>query len=90
MPPLTLPYRFKSTLFSILLYTNFIRLRYYMSSHTRQFLNELGGKLDHLITTHPKVPPAVLKAYTTFKNTLDHKPTQPTVAATTTTTKKQL
>lgn len=42
-----------------------------MSVHTRQFLNMLGGKVDHLLTTHPKVPPAVLKAYGTFKNTND-------------------
>lgn len=62
---------FKSSVFSILLYTNFLRLRYYMSPHTRQFINMLGAKADHLLTTHPKVPPAVLKHYTSFKSTLN-------------------
>lgn len=60
-----------------------------MSTHTRQFLNELGGKIDHLLTTHPKVPPAVLKAYNTFKSTLDTNGTQPTAPAAAAATKKQ-
>lgn len=41
-----------------------------MSSYTRQFLTEIGGKVDHLLTTHPKIPPAVSKAYGNFKSTI--------------------
>lgn len=61
---------FRSSLLSVLLYTHFLRMRYYMSSDMRQFLNETGTKIDQLLTpptAHPKIPPAVIKAYATAK-----------------------
>ncbi|KAI9247769.1 hypothetical protein EDC94DRAFT_625616 [Helicostylum pulchrum] len=61
---------FKSTILSILIYAQFLRMRYYMSTDSREFLTELGSKVDRFLTpptAHPNVPPAVLKAYATVK-----------------------
>ncbi|GAA5815786.1 hypothetical protein MFLAVUS_009301 [Mucor flavus] len=61
---------FKSTILSILIYAQFLRMRYYMSADTREFLTELGSKVDRFLTpptAHPKVPPAVINAYATVK-----------------------
>jgi hypothetical protein len=62
---------------SVLVYTHFIRMRYYMSSYTRDFLTDLGTKVDGLLTpptAHPKIPPAVIQAYATAKQKLSKKP----------------
>ncbi|KAI8980478.1 hypothetical protein BDB01DRAFT_898088 [Pilobolus umbonatus] len=64
---------FKSTIFSVLLYVHFIRMRYYMSVYTRQFLNELGTIIDKSLTpptANPKVPAAVIQYYGKVKNIL--------------------
>jgi hypothetical protein len=42
-----------------------------MSSYTRDYLNSLFVQVDTLLTpptAHPKVPPAVIKAYSTLKD----------------------
>ncbi|KAK4515144.1 uncharacterized protein ATC70_002754 [Mucor velutinosus] len=64
---------FRSSILSILVYTQFLRMRYYMSEHTREFLTELGTKVDKALTpptAHPKIPPAVVNAYATAKEKL--------------------
>lgn len=63
-------YSLRSSILSILVYAQFLRMRYYMSSDTRQFLTHVGTKIDSLLTpptAHPKIPPAVIKAYATAK-----------------------
>lgn len=53
-----------------MIYAQFLRMRYYMSTDSREFLTELGSKVDRFLTpptAHPNVPPAVLKAYATVK-----------------------
>lgn len=52
-------------------------MRYYMSSYMCAFLTDLGKKVDGLLTpptAHPKIPPAVIKAYATAKEKLNKKP----------------
>ncbi|KAG2195162.1 hypothetical protein INT46_011140 [Mucor plumbeus] len=80
---------FRSSILSILVYAQFLRMRYFMSEHTREFLTELGTKVDKALTpptAHPKIPPAVINAYATAKEklTMGSKPTPATTA------KKQL
>ncbi|CEP12618.1 hypothetical protein [Parasitella parasitica] len=65
---------FQSSVLSVLVYTQFLRMRYYMSGYTREFLNELGTKTDRALTpptAHPKIPPAVINAYATLKEKLN-------------------
>lgn len=53
-----------------MIYAQFLRMRYYMSTDSREFLTELGSKVDRFLTpptAHPKVPPAVINAYATVK-----------------------
>lgn len=76
---------------SVLIYAQFLRMRFYMSADTKDFLTDAGSQLDRLLTAptaHPKIPPAVINAYATAKEKLGYKP----IAATTTKdeTKKQL
>ncbi|KAI8076390.1 uncharacterized protein B0P05DRAFT_545682 [Gilbertella persicaria] len=68
---------FRSSILSILLYGQFLRMRYHMSPRARQVLTELGTKVDSMLTpptAHPKIPPAVLKHYATFKEAMFAKP----------------
>lgn len=54
----------------LLVYVHFLRMRYYMSEYTRDYINNLYFKVDQLLTpptAHPKIPPAVIKAYSTVK-----------------------
>lgn len=81
---------FRSSLFSVLIYAHFLRMRYYMSSDMRHFLTDFGTKIDQLLTpptAHASIPPAVLKAYATAKEKLSAKtnPTPPPAAAAATT-----
>lgn len=51
-------------------------MRFYMSTDTRDFLTDVGTKIDRLLTpptAHPKVPPAVINAYATAKEKLGSK-----------------
>lgn len=70
---------------SVLVYGHFLRMRYHMSTYTRDFLTEVGGKIDKFLTAptaHPKIPPAVIKAYATAKEKLNKKPSaNATIAA---------
>ncbi|KAI8068425.1 hypothetical protein BC940DRAFT_299052 [Gongronella butleri] len=62
---------FKSTLFSVLLYAHFIRMRYYLSSYMRDTFHRLAQHLDKLLlppTAHKSVPPAVSNAYKTLRD----------------------
>ncbi|KAI8646760.1 hypothetical protein BD408DRAFT_409688 [Parasitella parasitica] len=65
---------FQSSILSVLVYTQFLRMRYFMSGYTREFLTQLGTKADKALTpptAHPKIPPAVINAYATIKEKLD-------------------
>ncbi|KAI8343005.1 hypothetical protein BC941DRAFT_410191 [Chlamydoabsidia padenii] len=67
---------FRSSIFSVLLYAHFIRMRYYTSSVMRDTFHSVTEQADHLLlppTAHPKVPPAVTKAYQTFRDVTKHK-----------------
>ncbi|KAI8889139.1 hypothetical protein K501DRAFT_329478 [Backusella circina FSU 941] len=64
----------RSSLFAVLLYGFFLHLRYYMSPFTRAILEDCGKKVDNLVTTHPKVPPAALQFYSKAKNAFANKP----------------
>ncbi|CAO3654167.1 unnamed protein product [Mucor fragilis] len=80
---------FRSSILSILVYAQFLRMRFFMSQHTRDFLTELGTKIDKALTpptAHPKIPPAVINAYATAKDKL----TMGSKPAPATTAKKQL
>lgn len=80
---------FRSSILSILVYGQFLRMRYVMCKDTRDFLNELGTKIDKALTpptAHAKIPPAVINAYATAKEKLTMK-AKPAPA---TTAKKQL
>ncbi|OAC98332.1 hypothetical protein MUCCIDRAFT_150103, partial [Mucor lusitanicus CBS 277.49] len=80
---------FRSSILSILVYGQFLRMRYFMSENTRKFLKELGTKIDKALTpptAHPKIPPAVINAYATAKEKL----TMGSKPAPATTAKKQL
>ena len=66
-------FRFRSNLISVLLYAHFLRMRYYMSTDMRKFLNTSAAQVDALLTpptAHASVPPAVIKAYATAKEKL--------------------
>ncbi|KAL9544876.1 hypothetical protein MBANPS3_007408 [Mucor bainieri] len=83
---------FRSSILSVLVYAQFLRMRYFMCEHTRKFLTELGSKVDQALTpptAHPKIPPAVIKAYATAKEKLTMG-SKPAPAAPATTAKKQL
>jgi hypothetical protein len=70
-------------------YAHFIRMRYFMSTYTREFLSEIGTKMDKSLTpptAHPKIPPAVIKAYATAKEKLAMKPSAASSSATTAST----
>lgn len=63
--------RLRSSLFSILFYAHFIRMRYYTSSAMRDAFHGVTKQMDyHLLppTAHPKVPPVVSKYYQTFRD----------------------
>lgn len=65
-------------------------MRYYMSTDTRDFLTDIGTKIDRLLTpptAHAKIPPAVINAYATAKEKFASKNI---VVPTATTTKKKL
>lgn len=75
-----------------MIYAQFLRMRFYMSTDTRDFLTDAGSQLDRLLTAptaHPKIPPAVINAYATVKEKLGVKPISANTA-TTDATKKQL
>ncbi|KAI7902238.1 uncharacterized protein BX663DRAFT_512236 [Cokeromyces recurvatus] len=85
----------RSSLFSILLYGQFLHMRYYMSPYTREVLTQLGQRIDQLLTpptAHPNLPPTIIHAYTKVKQvifrTKGSNP-NPTTTTTTTTKKKQ-
>ncbi|CAO3646198.1 unnamed protein product [Cunninghamella blakesleeana] len=61
---------FRSTIFSVLLYGHFIRMRFYTSSYMRDTFHFIGVKLDQYLlpeNAHPKLPPAISKYYQTFR-----------------------
>ncbi|ORY94852.1 hypothetical protein BCR43DRAFT_494697 [Syncephalastrum racemosum] len=58
---------FQFQVMSILLYAQFLRFRYHMSSYTRQAFTHLRVTFDRL-TSDPRVPPAVGRAYITIKD----------------------
>ncbi|CAO3693022.1 unnamed protein product [Rhizopus stolonifer] len=61
---------FRTSMTCLLVYVHFLRMRYYMSEYTRDYINSLYFKVDQLLTpptAHPKIPPAVIKAYSTVK-----------------------
>ncbi|KAI8373131.1 uncharacterized protein BYT42DRAFT_500865, partial [Radiomyces spectabilis] len=63
----------RSTVFSILFYLHFLRMRYYMSPQMRKTLTGIYTRVDAFLlppTAHSKVPPAVSKAYSTVKSIL--------------------
>ncbi|KAG1052440.1 hypothetical protein G6F43_005424 [Rhizopus delemar] len=62
---------FRTSVTCLLVYVHFLRMRYYMSSYTRDYLNSLFIQADTLLTpptAHPKIPPAVIKTYSTLKD----------------------
>ena len=52
----------RNSLLAPLFYAHFCRLRFYMSSFTREAFSHVGAKLDEA-TTHNACPPVVRKAY---------------------------
>ncbi|ORX54122.1 hypothetical protein DM01DRAFT_1305589, partial [Hesseltinella vesiculosa] len=61
---------FKSSLFSVILYGHFIRMRYYISSYMRDTFHRLAAQLDQWLlppTAHASVPPAVSKFYKSLR-----------------------
>lgn len=52
----------RNSLLAPLFYAHFCRLRFYMSSFTRDAFQHVGGKLDEA-TTHASCPPVVRKVY---------------------------
>ncbi|KAI9300211.1 hypothetical protein BJ944DRAFT_253275 [Cunninghamella echinulata] len=61
---------FKSTIFSVLLFGHFIRMRFYTSSYMRDTFHFLGEKLDQYLlpeNAHPKLPPVITQYYQTFR-----------------------
>lgn len=84
-------YSFRSSILSILVYAQFLRMRFYMSTDTRNFLTDVGTKIDRLLTpptAHAKIPPAIINAYATAKEKLAIK--NIAVPTADTTTKKKL
>ncbi|KAI9481259.1 MAG: hypothetical protein EXX96DRAFT_566031 [Benjaminiella poitrasii] len=75
---------FRSSLFSVILYAQFLHMRYYMSPYTRQILTDLGLKFDQFLTpptAHPKVPSAVINVYAKAKEIIfKSKASNPTTA----------
>ncbi|ORX55572.1 hypothetical protein DM01DRAFT_1334965 [Hesseltinella vesiculosa] len=61
---------FKLRFMPIFLYSHFLRIRYHMSTYSRQAFAELRQTLDHTLlppTANPRIPAAVSQAYTTIK-----------------------
>lgn len=52
----------RNSLLAPLFYAHFCRLRFYMSSFTREAFSHVGRKMDEA-TTHQACPPVVRKAY---------------------------
>lgn len=52
----------RNSLLAPLFYAHFCRLRFYMSSFTRDAFQHVGARLDWA-TTHPSCPPVVRKVY---------------------------
>ncbi|KAI8975049.1 hypothetical protein BDF20DRAFT_823089 [Mycotypha africana] len=64
-------FMFKSTLLSILVYGQFLRMRYYMSENSRECFNTIGRKVDDVFaptTGQAKVPSAVSEMYIKVRN----------------------
>ncbi|KAL0091335.1 hypothetical protein J3Q64DRAFT_1709490 [Phycomyces blakesleeanus] len=62
---------FRVSLFAVIFYGHFLRMRYFMSTYTRSVIQEAAVQVDKQLvppTAHPKVPPQVTKAYLTAKN----------------------
>ncbi|ORE01246.1 hypothetical protein BCV72DRAFT_265936 [Rhizopus microsporus var. microsporus] len=57
----------RTSLTCLLLYAHFLRMRYFMSTYTRNYIDGIFGHIDRLLTTHPKVPPTVVKTYAKVK-----------------------
>ena len=58
---------FRNSLISPLIYAHFLRLRFYMSSFTRQAFTHVGDVMDTATKDH-RCPPVVRKAYLTGKD----------------------
>jgi hypothetical protein len=54
----------------ILIFSQFLRFRYHLSTYTRQTFADIRVKADALLlppNADPRIPPIVAKAYTTIK-----------------------
>lgn len=60
-------FRLRTSLTCLLLYAHFLRMRYFMSTYTRNYIDGIFSHVDRLLTTHPKVPPTVAKTYAKVK-----------------------
>ncbi|KAI8064378.1 hypothetical protein BC940DRAFT_96284 [Gongronella butleri] len=61
---------FKLRFMPIMLYSHFLRIRYHLSTYTRQAFTELRVSLDHALlppTAHPSIPAIVGQVYTNLK-----------------------
>lgn len=64
-------YNYSLNIVPIILFSQFLRFRYHLSTYTRQTFTELRVKLDSLIlppSADPRIPPVVAKAYTMIKD----------------------
>ncbi|RUP48265.1 hypothetical protein BC936DRAFT_144773 [Jimgerdemannia flammicorona] len=62
---------FQTSFLAPLVYAHFLRLRYFMSSYTRDALLKVSARLDTLLlppTADARIPPAVGKVYATIKS----------------------
>ncbi|KAF9960422.1 hypothetical protein BGZ65_012327 [Modicella reniformis] len=54
---------FQSSFLSPIVYANFLRFRYFFSTHTRTAFAHIRAHLDTNIVGNPKIPPSGVRAY---------------------------
>jgi hypothetical protein len=58
---------------ALIIFSHFVRLRYYLSPHTQQAVLQSTASLDHWLlppTNHPRVPPWLSKVYLNLRGML--------------------
>jgi len=61
---------FQNHIFAVFIYANFLSLRFVMSRHIQEAMQEATARLDHLLlppSADSRIPPAVSRAYMTVK-----------------------
>ncbi|KAF9426208.1 hypothetical protein BGZ94_006823 [Podila epigama] len=61
---------FQSSFLSPIIYTFFLRFRYFFNPHTRSAFALLRTRLDGYVLNNPQVPPQALKAYTLIQRSV--------------------